>query len=140
MMTTQDKLLTASLLKIQSTAALQMHWAERNFSTIELYHDLLVDYSPQTTRNSEFVFYPQQAWPVSIKVSDPKAYETSLHCLTPHLLFYNIVGKNKLSVVMGILRTLVHFCDFLFPLFGANNEVTLQIPTVYRVDHFLKTR
>ena len=134
-MITQDKLL-------KSIAALQMRWAERNFSTIELYHDLLVDYSPQ--RNNEVVFYPQRAWPSSITISEPKAYQTSLHCLTPRPLYYSIVGRNYLSVSMGIMRTLVHLCDFLFPLFGATSggldKMTLQIPAVYRVDHFLKTR
>ena len=140
MMITQDKLL-------KSTTALQMRWAERNFSTLELYHDLLLDCSPQTNRNNEdneFVFYPQQSWPASIAVSAPRAHHTSLHCLTPHPLYCFIVGGNNLSLAMGIMRTLVHLCDFLFPLFGATSggldKVTLQIPAVYRMDHFLKSR
>ena len=137
MMITQDKLL-------KSMAALQMRWAERNFSTLELYHDLLLDYSPQTNKNNEFVFYPQQSWLASIAISDPRAYQTSLHCLTPHPMYYSVAGRNNLSSAMGIMRTLVHLCDFLFPLFGATSggldKVTLQMPAVYRVDHFLKTR
>ena len=137
MMITQDKLL-------KSTAALQMRWAERNFSTLEVYHDMLADYSPQTNSNNEFVFYPQQTWSTTISISEPRAYQTSPHCLTPHPLYYSIIGGNNLSIAMGIMRTLVHLCDFLFPLFGATSggldKVTLQIPAVYRVDHFLKTR
>ena len=139
MMITQDKLL-------KSTTALQMRWAERNFSTIELYHDLLLDYKYYNqTKKSEnkFVFYPQQTWPAFVSFTDPRAYQTSLHCLTPNLLYYNSI-KCNITICMGIMRTLVHLCDFLFPLFGATsdglNKVNLQIPAVYRVDHFLKTR
>ena len=134
MMITQDNLL-------KSKADLQMRWAERNFSTIELYHDLLIDNRKST---DEYIFYPQQGWPASINVSEPMAFSKSLHCLTPHPLYYNIVRRNELSVTMGIMRTLVHLCDFLFPLFGATSggldKVTLQIPAVYRVNHVLKTR
>ena len=134
MMITQDNLL-------KSMADLQMRWAERNFSTIELYHDLLIDNRKST---DEYIFYPQQGWPASINVSDPKASCKSLHCLTPHPLYYSIVGGHDLSISMGIMRTLVHLTDFLFPLFGATSggleKVSLQIPAVYRVDHFLKTR
>ena len=137
MMITQDKLL-------KSTTALQMRWTERNVSTLELYHDLLIDYSPQINKNNEFVFYPQRSWLKFIAISEPRAFETSLHCLTPHPIYYNFVGGNYLSVAMGIMRILVHLCDFLFPLFGATSggldKVTLHIPAVYRVDHFLKTR
>ncbi|XP_065916020.1 uncharacterized protein [Dysidea avara] len=143
MMITQDKLL-------KSTASLQMHWAERNFSTLELYHDLLTGYhicSPQPNNNNDnikFVFYPQRTWPDSMNISDPRVHQTSMHCFIPRPLYYNDVWGNNLSVAMGIMRTLVHLCDFLFPLFGATSggldKVTLEIPAVCRVDHFLKTR
>ena len=46
--------------------------------------------------------------------------------------------------MMGILRILMHFCDFLFPLFGATgtglDKVSSKIPAVHRVNDFLKTR
>ncbi|XP_065915005.1 uncharacterized protein [Dysidea avara] len=115
MMITQDKLL-------KSMAAVQMRWAERNFSTLELYYDLLLDCS---------------------SFSNPRVYETSLHCLTPHPLYYNSISCN-VTGSMAVMRTMVHLCDFLFPLFGATSrgldKVTLQIPAVCRVDNFLKTR
>ena len=134
MMITQDNLL-------KSMADLQMRWAERNFSTIELYHELLIDSRKIT---DEYVFYPQKGWPASINVSEPRVSRTSLHCLIPHPLYYSVVGENKLCVAIGILRTLVHLCDFLFPLFGATSKgldkITLHIPAVYQVDNFLKTR
>ena len=133
-MITQDNLL-------KSISDLQMRWAERNFSTIELYHNLLIDCRKST---DEYIFYPQKAWPININASESKASTKSLHCLTPHPLYYSTVAGNDLSVSMGVMRTLVHLCDFLFPLFGATSEgldkMTLKIPAVYRVDHFLKTR
>ena len=127
MMITQDKIL-------KSTAAVQMHWAERNFATLELYLDETMDY---LFTLSHLAIHHQPFWPAT---DDVIPTNTALHCLIPQYITY----FSKINIHMGILRMLLHFCSFLFPLFGATgsglDKVSSQIPAVYRVNHFLKTR
>ena len=83
------------------------------------------------------IHHHQPFWPAT---GDFVQTNTVLHCLIPQCINYTI----DMNVDMGILRMLLHFCDFLFPLFGATgsglDKVTSQIPAVFRVNHFLKTR
>ena len=125
MMITQDRIL-------KSTAAVQMRWAERNFATLETFFDMLGPYDL-----FHLTIHHQPFWPAAGGLSPTDA---ALHCPIPQSISYS---RNR-NVDMGILRILLHFCDFLFPLFGATgsglDKLSLQFPAVYRVNHFLKTR
>ena len=74
---------------------------------------------------------------------DREDHDAVLHCPIPQLLLCDTYICNE-ECPMGILRILLHFCDFLFPLFGATgsglDKVSSQMPAVYRVNQFLKTR
>ena len=128
MMITQDRIL-------KSTAAVQMRWAERNFATLEMLFDMLVIIGPYNLFH--VAIHHQPFWPAA---GDFSPTDAALHCPIPQSISYS----HNRSVDMGILRILLHFCDFLFPLFGATgsglDKVSLQFPAVYRVNHFLKTR
>ena len=132
MLLTQDGIL-------RSTAAVQMRWAEKNFATLEMFYDMWEYPETSTYRTIQ----PQAVWPPSVSVTDKKYRDTVLHCLVPELLYDDFYFYNE-ECTMGKLRILLHFCDFLFPLFGATgcglDKVSSQIPAVHRVNHFLKTR
>ena len=131
MLLTQDGIL-------RSTAAVQMRWAEKNFATLEMFHDMW-----QYPKSGHWAIWPHEFWISLTSVSDPKDHDTVLHCPIPQLLYHDsgIYDEGK---VMGKLRILMHFCDFLFPLFGATgsglDKLSSRIPAVYRVNEFLKTR
>ena len=132
MMLTQDGIL-------RSTAAVQMRWAEKSFATLEMFYDMW-EY-PKATCGA---IRPQAVWTPSVPVSYEEYYDATLHCPIPgplsHIIYY-VCSEERL---MGKLRMSMHFCDFLFPLFGATgcglDKVSSQIPAVHRVNHFLKTR
>ena len=128
MLLTQDGVL-------RSTAAVQMRWAEKNFATLEMFYEMW-QYAESTSR----AMCPEQFWPACVSISKMKDRDTVLHCPIPlHDVYFYDEG-----CAMGKLRILMHFCDFLFPLFGATgsglDKVSSQIPAVYRVNHFLRTR
>ena len=128
MMITQDRIL-------KSTAAVQMRWAEKNFAMLEMFHDMLVIMGAHGL--SHLAIHHQQFWPA---IGDATPSDAALHCPIPQ----SITFTSDWNTDMGILRMLLHFCDFLFPLFGATgsgfDKVSSQMPAVYRVNHFLKTR
>ena len=130
MMITQDRIL-------KSTVAVQMRWAERNFATLEIFFDMLVSQGNQFDL-SHLALHHQPFWTA---IGDFMPNDTALHCPIPQSIS---VYNEMMNVNMGILRMLLHFCDFLFPLFGATgsgpDKVSSEIPAVYRVNHFLKTR
>ena len=130
MMITQDRIL-------KSTVAVQMRWAERNFATLEIFFDMLVSQGNQFDL-SQLAFHHQPFWPAT---GDFIPNDTALHCPIPQSIS---VYSGEMNINMGILRMLLHFCDFLFPLFGATgsrlDKVSSKIPAVYRVNDFLKTR
>ena len=131
MLLTQDGIL-------RSTAAVQMRWAEKTFATLELFYDMW-----EHCEAPHHAMQPLAVWPPSVSASDTKDRDTVLHCPVPELL-YNDYYFNTDGFEMGKLRILLHFCDFLFPLFGATgiglDKVSSQFPAVIRVNHFLKTR
>ena len=128
MMITQDRIL-------KSTAAVQMRWAERNFAGLEMFFDMLklID----THSLPRLAIHHQPFWPAT---GDTIPTVAVLHCPIPQ----SIAQTNDRNSDMGLFRMLLHFCDFLFPLFGATggklDKVSSQIPAIYRVNHFLKTR
>ena len=128
MMITQDRIL-------KSTAAVQMRWAERNFAMLEMFFDWLVTMGGNDL--SHLAIHHQPFWPAT---GDFIPTDAALHCPIPQCINHT----SDRNVDMGILRMLLHFCDFLFPLFGATgsglDKVSSQMPAVYRVNHFLKTR
>ena len=128
MMITQDRIL-------KSTAAVQMRWVERNFAILEMFFDMLVIIEPHGL--SHLAIHHQPFWPAT---GDFIPSDAALHCPIPQSITYT----GDRNVDMGILRMLLHFCDFLFPLFGATgsglDKVSSQMTAMYRVNHFLKTR
>ena len=130
MMITQDRIL-------KSTAAVQMRWAERNFATLEMFFDMLLAQGHHF-HLSHLAIHHQPFW---LTTGDFIPNLTALHCPIPESIS---LYSYDMNVNMGILRMLLHFCDFLFPLFGATgsglDKISSQIPAVYRVNHFLKTR
>ena len=134
MLLTQDGVL-------RSTAAAQMRWAEKNFATLEMFHEMW-----QYRDTSHCAIWPERFWPTyrpRWTRSGRKDYDAVLHCPIPQLLICDSSIYDE-GCAMGRLRILMHFCDFLFPLFGATgiglDKVSSQIPAVYRVNNFLKTR
>jgi len=126
---------------LKSIVAVQMRWAEKSLATVELYYDMIRKEDLYTV---SYAIHPEPVWRPYATVPDhAKDYELALHSLFPYALFHDCFVDCK-EYTMGILRVLLHFCDFLFPLFGATgsglDKVSTQIPAVYRVNHFLKTR
>ena len=123
---------------MRSTAAVQMRWAEKNFATLEMFYDM------RCYTNDECRVYAfEKFWPCVLSVFDEKDLNTVLHSPLPELLYRDThIGDGEYR--LGILRILLHFCDFLFPLFGATgsglDKVTSRIPAVFRVNDFIKTR
>ena len=131
MLLTQDGVL-------RSTVAVQVRWAEKNFATLEMFYDMRCN--PYSTFR---LIVPEKFWPLSVSVLNVKDLYTVLHCPLPQLLYRDThIGFEEET--MEMLRILLHFCDFLFPLFGATgsglDKVSSKIPAVYRVNDFLKTR
>ena len=131
MLLTQDGIL-------RSTAAVQMRWAEKNFATLEMFYELRCN--PYSICR---LILPEKFWPSSVSALDTKDLHTVLHCPLPQPLYRDTcIGFEEET--METFRILLHFCDFLFPLFGATgtglDKVSLKIPAVYRVNDFLKTR
>ena len=128
-MITQDRIL-------KSTAAVQMRWAERNFAALEMFFDVLK--AINTRSLPRLAIHHQPFWPAT---GDTVPTVAVLHCPIP---LQSITHTSDRIGDMGLLRMLLHFCDFLFPLFGATggklDKVSSKIPAIYRVDHFLKTR
>ena len=123
---------------LRSTAAVQMRWAEKNFATLEMFYDMCC-YTNDECR----VYAFEGFWPCDLSVFDEKDLNTVLHSPLPQLLYRDThIGDGEYR--LGILRILLHFCDFLFPLFGATgsglDKVTSRIPAVFRVNDFIKTR
>ena len=120
-----------------------MRWAEKNFATLEMFYDMW-----QSSDTSHSALWPERFWPTyrsnrSYGTWGRKDYDAVLHCPIPQLLFCDTSVYGE-ECTMGILRILMHFCDFLFPLFGATgsglDKVTSKMPAVHRVNDFLKTR
>lgn len=138
MLLTQDGIL-------RSTAAIQMRWAEKNFATQEMFYDLG---QWQYSDTSRCALWPERFWPIyrsnrSFGNWGRKDYDAVLHCPIPQLLFCDTSVWGE-ECAMGIMRISMHFCDFLFPLFGATgsglDKVSSKMPAVHRVNDFLKTR
>ena len=136
MLLTQDGIL-------RSTAAVQMRWAEKNFATLEMFYDMW-----QCPDTSHCAVWPERFWPTyrshrSFGTWGRKDHDAVLHCPIPQLLLCDTFIFDE-GCAMGRLRILMHFCDFLFPLFGATGSgldiVSSKMPAVYRVNDFLKTR
>ena len=134
MLLTQDGIL-------RSTTAVQMRWAEKNFATLEIFHDMW-----QYPNTGHCAYWPERFWPTyrsNWSYNIRKEYDAVLHCPMPQLLYCDACIYNQESAV-GVVRILMHFCDFLFPLFGATgtglDKMSSKIPAVYRVNNFLKTR
>ena len=138
MLLTQDGIL-------RSTAAIQMRWAEKNFATQEMFYDMG---EWQHSYTSHCALWPERFWPIyrshrSFGNWGRKDHDAVLHCPIPQLLLCDTSVYGE-ECPMGILRILMHFCDFLFPLFGATgselDKVSSRMPAVHRVNDFLKTR
>ena len=102
---------------------------------LEMFFDMLVTMGHDDL--SHLAIHHQPFWPAT---GDFIPTDAALHCPIPQCINHT----SDRNVDMGILRMLLHFCDFLFPLFGATgsglDKVSSQMPAVYKVNHFLKTR
>ena len=116
-----------------------MRWTEKNFATLEMFYDMWQEYD-----TIHCAISPQPFWPTYVqRPFSRKDPDAALHSPFPIPLSNDFYVFNN-EYAMGRLRMLLHFCDFLFPLFGATgsglDRVSSQIPAIYRVNHFLKTR
>ena len=125
---------------LKSIAAVQMRWAEKSFATLQMYYDIVC----KDLDAVSYAIRPQPMWHAYVPARDGKDYDLALHSPFPHALSRDDCYVDCKEYTMGVLRILLHFCDFLFPLFGATgsglDKVSTQIPAVYGVNQFLKTR